>query len=37
VIDGAPNYLNWIGASVAPESEPEPAPARPRPAGRKRK
>ncbi len=37
VIDGAPNYLNWIGASVALESEPEPAPARSRPAGRKRK
>ena len=35
VIDGAPNYLNWIGASVAPESE--ALAARPRPARRKRK
>ncbi|MCI0401907.1 MAG: divalent-cation tolerance protein CutA [Acidobacteria bacterium] len=35
VIDGAPNYLNWIGASVKPE--PEAPVARSRPAGRKRK
>lgn len=35
VIDGAPNYLNWIGASVAPG--PEAPAARPKPAGRKRK
>jgi len=35
VIDGAPNYLNWIGASVAPESE--ALAARPRAARRKRK
>jgi periplasmic divalent cation tolerance protein len=41
IIDGAPNYLNWIGVSVKPEPEPEPATptARPRarPAGRKQK
>lgn len=37
VIDGAPNYLNWIGASVAPEPEMEPARPRSRSAGRKRK
>jgi periplasmic divalent cation tolerance protein len=35
IIDGAPNYLNWIGVSVKPE--PEPMAARSRPAGRKRK
>ncbi len=33
VIDGAPNYLNWIGASVAQEPETPAA----RPARRKRK
>jgi periplasmic divalent cation tolerance protein len=33
IIDGAPNYLNWIGSSVAPEREPPAAP----PAKRKRK
>jgi len=38
VIDGAPNYLNWIGASVAPEPETEPSrPDKPRPVRRKRK
>jgi periplasmic divalent cation tolerance protein len=35
VIDGAPNYLNWMGTSVAAERE-APA-ARPRPARRKGK
>jgi len=35
VIDGAPNYLNWVGASVTPE--PEAPPPRPRSVRRKRK
>ena len=36
VIDGAPNYLNWIGASVGPEAG-TPAAGPRRRAGRKRK
>ena len=33
IIDGAPNYLNWLGGSVSVEAEPmivEPEPAKPR-------
>lgn len=38
VIDGAPNYLNWLGTSLEKESTPAPGrrPARPRPVKRKK-
>jgi periplasmic divalent cation tolerance protein len=42
VIDGAPNYLNWLAESIAPSAEPVAAPSkaprrRPRPLRGKKK
>ena len=37
IIDGAPNYLNWLGAAVADEAEPIPAaPVKSKPARRRK-
>ena len=35
IIDGSPNYLNWLGAAVAGEAEPV-APAKSKPAKRRK-
>ncbi len=37
IIDGAPNYLNWLGAAVSGEAEPvAAAPAKSKPARRRK-
>jgi len=37
VIDGAPNYLNWLTNELAGEARPAPVPRRPRPRPVKRR